>query len=211
MKPSEKRALEAEKRAEREALAREKELEANASSSSAATTEIGGIDPRATYKKLPEEEIEVKGDGYHRESFFGKNVRLITFIVCMALILTVLGPWGIDMLVAHSRAEIFGEEVDNKRDLTTDAVVLLADMGTDMTWKSLENFNYNDFSFTKEGRTTYVREYEIVGTPLFLRVGGTSLNGSPDYVRLIDYNSGEFISDIRKESVRAFISEHSEN
>lgn len=222
MKPSERRALEEEKRVQKEARMREAEHERQAEEARRSEN-VGSdgpehkrqdgerIDKNAAYRKPPEEEIEVKGDGYHREGFFGSHARLITFIVCMALILTVLGPWGIDMLVAKSRQEVFGNEVEGKKDMTAESIILLSELGSDMTWKNLENFNYTDYSFSKEGKATYIREYEVSGTSLFLRVGGARLSGSPDYVRLIDYESGEYIADIRKESVRAFISLHTSN
>lgn len=222
MKPSERRALEEEKRAQKEAQMREKEHERQAKEASRSEnvgfdgSEPYGKDRERTdtnvaYRKLPEEEIEVKGDGYHREGFFGSHARLIAFIVCMVLILTVLGPWGIDMLVIKSRQEVFGDEVAGKKNMTAESVILLSELGSDMTWKNLENFSYTDYSFSKEGKATYIREYEISGTRLFLRVGGARLSGSPDYVRLIDYERGEYIADIRKESVRAFISLHTSN
>ena len=242
MKPSERRALEAEKRAQKEALEREKELEkrsARAESYSDHNSEPGyrekadseRINDDAEYQKIPKGDIDVKGDGYHRESFFGNHVKLITFIVSAVLVFTVIGPWGIDQLVAKSRAEIYGEEVENKIDLTVDGVITLADMGEDLLWETFANLNYTDYSFEKEGITTHIREYSVKGTNLVLRVGGTekgtvreyklsgtdvviyrkvetSLPASPEYVRLIDYNTGEFVEDIRKDDVRAFIYAH---
>ncbi len=193
MKPSERRALEEEKRAQREAVAREAELE-----KASHINDNGNTLRRAESSYSDEEQ---KDDGYHRESFFSSHVRLITFIICMALILTVLGPWGIDMLVQQRRTEIFGEEVENKKNISADAVILLSDMGYDMTWDSLAAFSYTDFSTND----SFIREYEVADTGLVLRVGGKTLKGSPEYVRLINYRSGEFIEDIRKEGVRDFI------
>lgn len=197
MKPSERRALEQEKRAQREAATREAELE-KASRVKNEASSIGRQEP--SYSK-----DEQKGDGYHREGFFSSHVRLITFIICMVLILTVLGPWGIDMLVQERRAEIFGEEVEAKKSLTADAVILLSDMSYDMTWDSLAAFTYTDFSDSD----SFIREYEVADTGLVLRVGGATLKGSPEYVRLINYRTGEFIEDIRKEGVRDFILDNS--
>ena len=102
MRPSERRALEAEKKAQKEAAAREKVLEKQAQKVEKIKAKIDAeptdytadeserVNMDAEYRKLPEEEIEVKGDGYHRESFFGNHVRLITFIITAALVLTVL-------------------------------------------------------------------------------------------------------------------------
>lgn len=239
MKPSEKRALDAEKRAQREAEQREKLLEAksrrqerdvsSATRSPATPSTEERMNANAAYRKLPEEEIKVSGDGYHREGFFSRHVKLITFIICLTLILTVIGPWGIDRLVDKGREEVFGKEVDSKSYLSVNSVVLLADLGESLTWDHLQNFHYVDYSYEKDGVTTHIREYDIEGTNLVLRVGGTevgkiteyeifgivifrdadlSLPQSPEYVRLIEYSSGDYVDDIRKEDISAFLSQH---
>lgn len=208
MKPSERRAMEAEKRAMREAADREREHEKRANRAERSRDDDEQINANADFYKLAEEEIEVKGDGHHKEGFFQSHVRLITFIITVTLLLTVIGPWGIDKLVDATREEVFGKDVEDKTSLTLSAVVLLSEMGYDMGWSSLEKFNYTDYSFEKEGKTTYLREYEIEGTTLVLRVGGSSLTSSPDYVRLIDYFNGESVDDIRKESITAFIEKY---
>ena len=230
MKPSERRALEAEKRAQkealeaekraqREALEREKQLEKKASRGENTGGDNGGfgrnnetdnerLDTGAEYKKLPEEEIEVAGDGYHRESFFSNHVRLITFIISITLVLTVLGPWGIDMLVSKSRQEWNGDNSQEGKKLTVNIVIALSDKGYDMTWADLNGFGYEDSSYTKKGKTTYNHKYSFEESEsLCLEVIGSTNTGSPDIVRLIDYGSGEYI-DIRKEAADAFLEKH---
>ncbi|MBQ8408963.1 MAG: hypothetical protein IJY39_08880 [Clostridia bacterium] len=236
MKPSERRALEAEQRAQKEAEQREKLLEAKAKRQQSLAEhrreeEAGRINTDADYKKLPEEEIQVKGDGYHRESFFGNHVKLITFIICAVLILTVIGPWGVDRLVDKGREEIYGKEVENRIELSLEGLEKLAEMGDDLTWDSLANLSYVDYSFEKDGVMTHIREYSITGTDVVLRVGGTEVGSiyeyvipgtsvvlfrkvdtalpeKPEYVRLIDYQSGDFVEDIRKDDMTVFLSEH---
>ena len=237
MKPSERRALEAEERARKEAEQREKLLEAKAKRTSTPEAqrdyESERIKSDTGYKKLPEEEIVVKGDGYHRESFFGRHVKLITFIICLTLILTVIGPWGIDRMVDKGRQDIYGDEVMNKNDLSVKGVMMLAQMGETITWDTFENLNYIDYSFEKNDVLTQIREYPIEGTSLVLRVGGTEtgkvteykitgtnivlfrksdmkLPETPDYVRLIDYSNGEFVDDIRKDDVAVFLSKYTD-
>lgn len=238
MKPSERRELEAEKRAQREAEQREKLLEAKAKRQETTAEhkpaeDIGKLNTDAEYKKLPEEKIKVSGDGYHRESFFGSHVKLITFIICAVLILTVVGPWGVDRLVDKGREEIHGKEVENKTELTLSGLELLADMGENLTWDSLAHLSYVDYSYEKDDIVTHIREYTIAGTDLVLRVGGTevgkvynygipgtnivffrhvdtALPAAPEYVRLIDYKSGEFVDDIRTENISGFLSEHAD-
>lgn len=242
MKPSERRALEAEKRAQKEAEQREKLLEAKSKRQEKASSYTAGsatppreerINSDAQYKKLPEEEIKVSGDGYHRESFFSRHVKLITFIICMTLILTVIGPWGVDRLVDKGREEVFGQEVVDRNDLSVEGVKLLANMGETITWDSFSKLNYVDYSFEKNGVNTQIREYPIEGTSLVLRVGGTEIGTmteytvlgtnivlfrksnlklpeTPEYVRLIDYASGEYVNDIRKDDVAVFLSKFSD-
>lgn len=204
MKPSERRALEAEKRAQREAAEREKYLEKRSSKKEEPVKEeqeTERVNMNASYVKPPEEEIEVKGDGYHRESFWGRNVKLITFIICMALILTVLGPWGIDMLVEKSRAQFVDKQINNKIALTVSGLELLADMGKSLTWDDLANLNCTVFEDSKD----IVKEYPIEGTYLTLRVEGTSSSQYPEIVRLIHYDSGEYVNDIRTQSIDSLL------
>jgi len=212
MKPSERRALEAEKRMQKQAEEREKlfgekskkakEQEQNRKTSENIDTERVNMD--ATYTKPKEEEIEVVGDGYHRESFFGRNVRTITFIICATLILTVLGPWGIDILVEKSRSQYVDDQVTDKLPLTISGLELLADMGKDITWDDLSNLNCEIIDNTE----WIVKEYSIEGTHLVLRVEGESSSKYPEIMRLIHYSSGEFVSDIRKDSIQDMINKY---
>ena len=216
MRPSERRALEAEKRAEKEALEREKALEKQANDAHRhSRSEVGTeskaedrserINTDAEYLKIPKGDIEVKGDGYHREGFFGSHVRLITFIITLTLVLTVLGPWGIDMLVSRSRETWAGGNIEDGILMDTDRVIALSEMGYTMTWKNLEGYSCEDSSYTKQGKTTYNRKYNIEESDMLcLEVISSKDTGSPDIVRLIDYESGEYI-DIRQESARDFL------
>lgn len=216
MKPSERRALEAEKRAAKEALEREKALEKKANDAQRYDGSGGGAESKsesegerlntdAEYRKIPKGDIEVKGDGYHREGFFGSHVRLITFIITLTLVLTVLGPWGIDMLVSRSRETWAGGNIEEGILMDADRVIALSEMGYTMTWKNLEGYSYEDSSYTKKGKTTYNHKYNFEESEMLcLEVISSQDTGSPDIVRLIDYESGEYI-DIREESAREFL------
>ena len=222
MKPSERRALEAEKRAQKEAEARERELEKQAKKgggeSDKTSTPVRApdnerIDVSAPYEKPEEEEIEVQGDGYHRESFFGSHVRLITFIISLTLVLTVLGPWGIDQLVSRKRNDYAGEDVLDKRNMTVEELIEIADKGMNMRWSDLKDFNYKDCSYnykdkgTGKSGTYYIREYSI-SDDLVLKVHGYSVSGSPGYAQLILLrdDGSKLMEDIRTSSVRSFLS-----
>ncbi len=222
MKPSEKRALEAEKRARKAAELREKELlkEARAAEKRdkklnkampemPAEEEPSRINAEATYEKLPEEQIEVEGDGYHRESFFSNHARLIAFIITAALVIFVVGPLGVDILVAKSRSEWNGSaEKNTGRNMTVSDLLTLSALGDEIEWGDLSGFSYSDSSYTKKGNTTYNYKYYLEESEdLCLEVIGSDKNEKPEIVRLIDYNSGAFI-DIRDADTHQFLKEH---
>lgn len=237
LKPSERRALEAQKRIkeaeEREkakdleqlnsgsedgikvsAEEREKILEARAKRQSKYDGREAPIDDKKerygdkSYKKLPEEEIEVKGDGYHRESFFGSHVRLITFIITITIVLTVLGPWGIDILVSKSREGWAKNEVQNNLvDITIDDILQIERSGI-YTWEAFSGFNYTDNSDAKEyEREFFFKESENLSVKLI----SNKDKGVPDMIILIDYNSPKGMEnnvDLHKESAEEFLKEH---
>lgn len=193
MKPSERRALEAEKRAQKDAEQRESELLKGSSKWDSADTDDSK--PR-------------------KESFFQNHVKLITFVICATLILTVLGPWGVDRLVSKHRESIFGKEVSNKKNITVTDIIALANKGDMLTWSDFEKYNYTDQTrvihdeITDKKRTEYQREYSVDGS-LVVKVIGSSLNGRPTCVQLNYYGVGaEGISEIRGEDLTDFLTIH---
>ena len=237
LKPSEKRALEAQKRLkeaeERErareaellnyggdggerlsAEEREKLLEARAKRQSKFDGREAPIDDRKerngdkSYRKLPEEEIDVKGDGYHRESFFGNHIRLITFIITVTLVLTVFGPWTIDTLVSRSRegwAKTDGEQ--NLADITIDDILRIETTAS-YTWKAFDGFNYVDISSGGD----YIREYFFAESEnLSIKIISATASGKPDMILLIDYNSPKGMDNnvnLYKGRAEEFLKEH---
>ena len=187
MKPSEKRALEAEKRrlAEERAASEMQEQEVT----STLTDTPQGSDDAKPYKPYK-----------RKEGFFQSHIRLITFIITATLVLTVLGPLGIDMLVAAKKDKV----VNNKKDIDITTVYSIYDNADVIEWKNFRNFNYTDYSYDAKNGEYYVREYPISNSRLVLKVGGSSLNTQPDYVYLIDYRSGEYI-DVLKNDPRDFV------
>lgn len=201
MKPSERRALEAEKRARQAAEWREKELEKKAKkeakregrvyqSPKQEPADTERIDTTATYTKLPEGEIEVKGDGYHRESFFSNHIRLIAFIITAVVVLFVIGPLGYDIYLNVTDYLEDGAEVEGK--VMTEADLLaLAEKGKNLTWQELEAYEHTSMN---NGKTM---EIGVGKTNLTLRAERAEKNAFPDIVRLIHYSSGTYLDDIR--------------
>ena len=197
MKPSEKRALEAEKRAQREAAERERELEREAVRSQ--REEVPEYDTeQGAEQQIPDSE---NATGYKRkEGFIQSHIRLITFIITSALVLFVLGPLGIDMLVASKNDKM----VNNKEDISIETVYKIYDLYDGVHWGSFKNFNYTDYSDKVEGVLIYEREYPIKNSRLVVKAGGSSLKDSPEYIYLIDYRNGVRI-DLKKEDPRNYV------
>lgn len=200
MKPSERRALDAERKAREAAEWREKELEKQAKKEAKKQgiaykpkeepLDTERIDTTATYTKLPEKEIEVKGDGYHRESFFSNNARIIAFIVATVLVLFVFGPLGYDIYLNVSdyleRADAVEGKVMNEATL-----IAIAESGKYLTFADLAVYEHTSLG---DGE---VIEIAVEGTNLTLHVEKAAKGDYPDVVRLIDYANGRYIDDIR--------------
>ncbi len=187
MKPSEKRALQTEKQriAEEEKHENQKETEKDTDKHGEPGPSLQ-VDNAKPYKR--------------KEGFFQSHIRLITFIITATLLLTVLGPIGIDMLVAMKKDKV----VNNKKDIDISTVYSIYDNAEVIEWKNFRNFNYTDYSYDTKKGEYYVREYPISNSRLMLKVGGSSLDPKPDYVQLIDYKSGEYI-DVLKKDPREFV------
>ena len=135
------------------------------------------------------------------EGFIQSHIRLITFIVCMVLMLTVLGPWGIDMLVEKRN----NQTVLGRKDISLESIYTLSDNAEVVKWSHLKNYNYTDYSYEGKNGVKYnVREYPVADSSLTLKAGGYDLTRAPDYIYLIDYKSGEYV-DILRESAREFV------
>ena len=200
MKPSERRALDAEKRAREAAAWREKELEKQAKKEAKKEGRVyqppkevfdtEKIDMTAPYTKLPEKEIEVKGDGYHRESFWSNHVRLIAFIVGAVVALFVIGPLGYDIYLnvkyhMNDNIEVQGEI------MTSEDLLDLAAKGSKLTWAELEAFEHESFNSGKS------LEIILDGTNLILRAERNKDSEYPYSVSLISYANGTSVEDIR--------------
>lgn len=188
MKPSEKRALKEQKLREAEESIQTRELIPEE------------VEPETVERQAQE------GKPYKRkEGFFQAHVRLITFIITATLVMTVLGPLGIDMLVASKN----NKGVTNLKDMDIETVYLIHDNASIIQWKNFEKFNYSDLSYDSKTGKYFVREYPIANSDLVLKVGGPSTKTHPDYAQLIDYRSGEYV-DVLVDDPRDFVKRQEE-
>ncbi len=148
-----------------------------------------------------------------REGVIQSNVKLITFLICLALFLVFLGPWSIFRI--SDCIDRQDEGVFDKQTITLDYVRGLSEKGDGIVWKDFSNFNYVNASYEyrdKNGnKKTYIkREYYLDGDTYCVWVGGRSAEGSPEYVYLIDTKNGRS-TDIRKSNIDEFIKAAGEN
>ncbi|MBE6547315.1 MAG: hypothetical protein E7667_00355 [Ruminococcaceae bacterium] len=171
MKPSERRALREQKRQENE------NAEINRTSHSQEGTAHA---PR-------------------KEGFIQSHIRLITFIICMVILVWIVFPISIAEIVKK-----FSKEEDLPK-ITLDYVCNVSEIGEEIQWLHFEDYSYNDMSYKTDGVKYIKREYPIKGTGLVLWVGGASDEGRPDYVYIVDMEYGTPHIDIRKDSVDEFL------
>ena len=203
MKPSERRALEAEKRARQAAEYREKELEKQAKREAkrAGTAykppipekqpaDTERIDTNATYEKLPEEEIKVKGDGYHRESFWSNNSRIIAFVLTTVVVLFLCGPLGYDLYLNIGDYLEGANDIKGKA-MTAEDLLSLADRGDELTWSELLAYEH----VSLDGGQAI--EIAVGDTNITLRAQKDDKKATPESVRLICYSTGSSVEDIR--------------
>ena len=189
MKPSERRALMAQREAEKLKAEQSAELDENSSQ------------PEKAPKKQREED-QAKPRKIKTEGFFSNHARLIAFIVTSILIVTLFSPFAIDMFLEGQKDK---NTVSDKKDMTVQHVYAIADNYGSITWKSFEQFNYTDMS--RDDGKYYTREYPIADTLLVLQVGGKTLSGQPEYIYLISLTDAEYIN-VAKDSVKLFVNKY---
>ena len=190
MKPSEKRALEAEKRRMAEERAAVEKQKQDAPSTVTDTPQCGeDAPPRKPYKR--------------KEGFIQSHIRLITFIITATLVLTILGPLGIDMLVAAKKDKV----VNNKKDITLEQVYVVADNYGSVTWQTFNDFNYTDRSHD-DGKYQK-REYPIKDTGFVLVVGGVAGRNVPEYIYIQSYAHAAY-ADLAKDNVKQFVNKYTQ-
>lgn len=139
------------------------------------------------------------------KSFFSDNARLIAFIVTSFLIITVFSPFAVDMFLERQKDK---GVVRDKKDITIEQVYAVADNIGSITWKSFESFNYTDRS--RDDGKYYTREYPIADTLFVLQVGGKTMSGLPEYIYLISLTDSQYVN-VAKDNVRQFVKKYQDN
>ncbi len=99
------------------------------------------------------------------------------------------------------------DRVHDKTDISMKTVYVLSDMGVEVDWIHFQKYNYTDISYKIDGKKYIKREYPVGDTGYVIWVGGTSMDESPEYVYLIDFEGTGEVIDIRKKDAEAFVNE----
>ncbi len=114
------------------------------------------------------------------ENFFTRNVRLITFLICIAVFLAIFGPLSVFHIY-----EYIVEQTDPRTEMTLDDLRRLTTSPDDLRPKDLDGF------LGEVGRNTVgdmqCDVYQIdIGERYFLMASFEAANGKPFYLTLTD-------------------------
>ena len=135
-------------------------------------------------------------------------VKLITFIVCIAVFLVFLGPlsiWRISEWVQQRQ-----EQQAEDGSLPLDALLIIADKGSEASWKDFRSFEKIEDISETDGFVIW--RLELRDAPFSVVVGGPSKSLPPQYIQVFCMNGTCDLEqqkiDFYKDDVQAFIQAH---
>ncbi len=189
MKPSERRALREQQNISQDEENQENSIEMDTPKEDNQATQ----ETKYETKYEPRHEKNVKTS---KEGFVSSHIRIITFIVCISLFLIFMGPWSIYRL----QEKFSNKDVTDKENITMNYVYGLSDKGGNVVWSDFKDFNYADQSYDTNSGVFIKREYQIAKTNYMLWVGGRGNISSPEYVYLINEDTGKQINILDKKA-----------
>ena len=137
------------------------------------------------------------------ETFVTRNVKLITFLVCLTVFLVFLGPisvWQISEWIAHAEQEALEESY-----IPMDALLIIADKAGDAHWRDFRSFGKSETVAEADGFVTW--RLEVKNEPFAVVIGGPTKSQSPQYIKVYCLQTGDS-ADLYKDDIRAFIDAH---
>lgn len=113
------------------------------------------------------------------ENFWTRNVRLITFLICMAVLLAVAGPWSIHR-IAQWVAEVRAEQ--NEVLIPEQEVALLVERGAKLSWQDFEGYTAKVLI----EKDMYMCQYDVEGGNYYFWVTSEAKGRPIDSVLLVD-------------------------
>ena len=116
------------------------------------------------------------------ETFFTRNVKLLTFIACMIVIVAIMAGFGI------YRAIHYGDLLPEPENLMTpEEMQALVAKGGDLTWQDFDGYACD----VKSENIVYVCQYDVQGGEYYLMVTSEERGTSIISVILVDLNTYE--------------------
>lgn len=137
------------------------------------------------------------------ETFLTANVKLITFLTFVVVFLVFLGPvsiWQISEWVQAEKQEALEESY-----IPMDALLIIADKGTDAHWRDFRSFGKSETVAEADGFVTW--RLEVKDEPFAVVIGGPSKSLNPQYIRVYCLKTGDS-ADLYKDDIAAFIEAH---
>ena len=116
------------------------------------------------------------------ETFVTRNVKIITFIACMIVIVVAMAGFGI------YRAIHYGDLAPEPENLmTAEQMQALVAKGSDLTWQDFDGYAFD----VKGQNIAYIRQYDVQGGDYYLMVTSEEEGTSIISVILVDLNTWE--------------------
>ena len=140
------------------------------------------------------------------ETFATRNVKLITFLVCLAVFLVFLGPLSIWRISEMVNAKQEQEAIEAQMPIS--ALLAVADKGADASWKDFRSFSKEESINDKDGYVGWT--LQIRNEPFYVIVGGYGTKTAPQTIRVYSLITGESV-DLFRDDVHAFVEQNQIN
>ena len=131
-------------------------------------------------KPRRKQEIDTAGK---TETFWSANAKLITFIVCMVVLLATIGPWSVFQIVKWYDAR---QEEQNEVLITREQLDVLIAKGSELNWVDFDAFSYEVVAED----IAYIRKYEGENASFYLMVTSSGPTAPVESVLLVDVDNG---------------------
>ncbi|MBQ7338844.1 MAG: hypothetical protein IJW40_10400 [Clostridia bacterium] len=131
--------------------------------------------PQKEDKWSPEEDTAGK-----TETFVTRNVKLITFLVCLGLFLVFFGPWSVMRIKDWVEQRELEETIENTA-LSYDDLSALVEKGAHLEWSDFEGHYYEGLWETG----MCIREYTVKDNEFYIIVSAATSSAPLDSVLLV--------------------------
>ncbi len=138
-------------------------------------------------KPRRKQEIDTAGQ---TETFWSANAKLITFIVCMVVLLATIGPWSVFHIVKWYEAR---EEEQNEVLITQEQLDALIAKGSALNWVDFDGYSYEVVAED----IAYIRRYEGENGSFYLMVTASGPTNPVESVLLVDVENGHTQTELK--------------